>query len=355
MRNILIYRSLLISFLVFSLSSFGQEKDMGFGEIDTNYIESYPDEVTARVYQSIKYTRYRILDDKLQKTLVWDPNRRLIFGVGANYGILGLNIGLPAPWVQSNRDEEAFGKTSYLDLQSHLYLRKLTIDLYLQTYTGFYLSNPGEMLAGWEEGDPNHKREDLKVNSLGLSIQYFFNNKKYSYKAFYNQNEWQKKSAGSFMAGAGAYYVRTSGDSLLIPDDVRFPDFFDRTNFNESIIFSLGPSVGYAHTFVMWKKIFIALSWSGGITFGDSEVHNIFDQEKDRTGWTWNFHSTFRAGFGYNSRKWYVGFSYLNLAVSNQAPVDKGWLKFDTGNFRFNIARRFALKKPIRILRPELW
>jgi len=338
-----------------SHDALAQEEDQGFGIIDTNYVESYPDEITARLYTSIKYTRYRIWDGDLEKALVWDPNRRLIAGFGAHYGMLGLNIGIPAPWIRSEESEERYGKTNYLDLQTHLYLRNLTIDVYLQTYTGFYLSNPSEMLRDWEEGDPHLIRADMNVKSLGANLQYFFNGKRYSYKALYNQNEWQKKSAGSFIVGAGAYYIPTRGDSALIPQNIRYPQYFERANFNESEIFSIGPSVGYAHTFVIKKHVFIALSWIGGITFGNSHIKDIFNLELEKTGWTWNFHSTFRTGIGYNSRRWFVGLSYHNLAVSNQAPVEKGWLKFDTGNIRFNIARRFSLKKQIKILRPDLW
>jgi hypothetical protein len=350
-RRIILF---IVSGTIF-IPAFSQEADKGFGLVDTNYIESYPDEITGRLYSSIKYTRYRIWDGNYQKALVWDPNRRLIVGFGAHYGILGLNIGVPAPWVRSSEDESKYGKTNYLDLQSHLYLRNFTIDIYIQTYTGFYLSNPSEMLAGWEEGDPNLIREDMNLKSFGANLQYFFNGKKYSYKALYNQNEWQKRSAGSFIVGAGAYYIPTRGDSVFIPNNLKYPNYFEGDNFNESDIISLGPSAGYAHTFVIKKHFFIALSWIGGITLGGSSIKDIFNLDESRTGITWNFHSTLRTGIGYNSRRWFVGFSYLNLAVSNQAPVDKGWLKFDTGNIRFNIARRFTLKKQIKFLRPELW
>jgi hypothetical protein len=338
-----------------TLDSSAQQEDQGFGMIDTSYIESYPDDITGRIYSSIKYTRYRIWDGNLKNSLVWDPNRRLIIGFGAHYGALGLNIGVPAPWVPARRDEGTFGRTNYLDLQSHIYLRKITIDVYIQTYTGFYLSNPSEMLDGWEEDDPYLIRGDMNLKSFGAKLQYFFNGKKYSYKALYNQNEWQKKSAGSFILGAGAYYIPTRGDSVFIPDDIKYDNYFGGINFNETDIFSIGPAAGYAHTFVIKKHFFIALSWIGGITFGSSSVKDIFNLAEKETGWTWNFHSTLRTGIGYNSRRWYIGFSYLNLAVSNQAPVNKGWLKFDTGNIRFNIARRFSLKKQIKILRPDLW
>jgi len=332
-----------------------QLKNAISGDVDTNYIESYIYDLTTRIYQSVKYTRYRIYDGNLKKSLIFDPNRRLIVGVGFTHGPLSINIGVPAPWINSNRDEDTYGTTDYLDLQSHIYLRKFTIDFYLQTFKGYYISNPDQFIEGWQEGDNYPLRPDMHLKSFALSIQYFKNGSRYSYKAIFNQNEWQKKSAGSLILAGGFNYVVTNADSALIPDNLIYDDFFQNQNFNRSQIFSVGPSIGYAHTFVIFKHIFFAASWHGGITAGYTNLTYDTGNEKGKTGFTWNFHSNLRLGTGYNGRKWYFGFSYLNHAVRNKAPVEKGWLQFDTGNFRFYIVRRFTLKKPIKLLNPQLW
>ncbi|MBE9517967.1 MAG: DUF4421 family protein [Bacteroidetes bacterium] len=38
---------------------------------------------------------------------------------------------------------------------------------------------------------------DLRTNIIGLNVQYLFNSERYSYKASFLQNEFQKRSAGS--------------------------------------------------------------------------------------------------------------------------------------------------------------
>jgi hypothetical protein len=341
--------------LQFHQSADAQLKTSISGPVDTNYIESYINDLTTRIYQSVKYTRYRIYDGDYRKSLVFDPNRRLIFGIGFTHGPLTLNLGVPAPWIPSEKREETYGETNYLDLQSHIYLRKFTVDFYLQTVKGYYISNPSEMLEGWQEGDDYTIRPDMRLRSFALSIQYFKNGDRYSYKAVFNQNEWQKKSAGSLILAGGFNYVVTNSDSLLIPENIAYSDFFRGENFSNSKIFSAGPSIGYAHTFVIAKHFFIAASWHGGVTAGFTKLRVEDPDNINKTGFSWHFHSNLRLGTGYNSRKWFVGFTYLNHAVRNQAPVDAGWIHFDTGNLRLNIVRRFQLKKPIKILNPQLW
>jgi len=40
--------------------------------------------------------------------------------------------------------------------------------------------------------------------------------------------------------------------------------------------------------------------------------------------------------------------------MAMQSPLDERSISYDTGMYRFNIVRRFATKKPIRILNPGM-
>jgi hypothetical protein len=46
------------------------------------------------------------------------------------------------------------------------------------------------------------------------------NPQRFSFNAAMTQNEWQKKSAGSFMIGGLVYYGQIKGDSSLVPKQV---------------------------------------------------------------------------------------------------------------------------------------
>jgi len=83
------------------------------GKTDTNYVESYLDHLTTRIYASIKTTEISLRDEKLGKNLVYKPNDALILGLGVNYGILGLNIGLKFPFM--NDDDDKYGPNYLMD------------------------------------------------------------------------------------------------------------------------------------------------------------------------------------------------------------------------------------------------
>jgi len=322
-------------------------------DYDTNYYHSYTDQLTTRLFSSVKYANFSIDDQNLRKSVSYNVNNRVMLGFGANYSIFGLNIAFNAPF--NEWDEDKYGKTEYLDLQSHLYLRKYVVDFYLQRYQGFYMSNPEGMIQNWIVSDSFPKRPDIRIVDAGLNVQFVFNSKKFSYRAAYLQNEWQKKSAGSFILGASVFYVMVRGDSSLIPSQVAPPDFAQGHKYDKSTQFSLGINGGYSHTFVAWKNFFLVVGVSAGPALGTTSVHQTDLKQVTKSGMTVNLNALGRASLGYNSSKFYVGVFYLNQVVGNKLPQNDVWNFFNTGNFRFNLVYRFRLAKPIKLLNPDYW
>ena len=320
------------------------------GENDTNYVESYLDHLTTRVYASVKTTEISLRDQNISKDLIYHPNSALILGFGFNYGILGLNIGFNLPFI--NNDDAKYGKTSYLDLQTHIYFRPFILDVYAQIYRGYHLTEPNDWITDWPSKDTFPTRPDISSISFGLNGHYIFNHKKFSYRAPFLQNEWQKKSAGSFLLGGNMFYVDTKGDSSFIPKEDT--SFFEGTHFSQSRIANIGVNAGYAQTFVVKQHFFLTLSLVGGLSGGGSWIYTSEEDELDRSGFTVAGNISGRVALGYNSRRFFTGVSYLWLFVRNQSPIPQTWLGYDTGMFRFNIVYRFRLKKDIRFLsRPK--
>ncbi len=318
------------------------------GETDTSYVESYLDHLTTRIYASIKTTEISLRDEKLGKNLVYKPNDALILGLGVNYGILGLNIGLKFPFM--NDDDDKYGKTRYLDLQTHIYLRPATVDVYLQYYKGYYITNPNDWIRDWPSNDTFPKRPDIYTISIGLNGQYIFNHRKFSYRAPFLQNEWQKKSAGSFLLGGQAFYVDAKGDSSLIPMNITDTSFFDGLHYSQVRIINAGLNAGYAQTFVLKQRFFLTLSLVGGLSGGGSWFYSSVLDETDRSGFTVDANLTGRVAAGYNNARFYAGISYLGNFIRNQTPVPGANLGYDTGMYRLNIVYRFRLKKDYRLL-----
>lgn len=305
---------------------------------DSAYIEDHTEDLTVRIYGSRKYTYYDMVDKRLKEEVLYRPNTSNNLGVGFNYKFIGINIGFKLPFI--NNDDEQYGKTKYLDLQSHIYLRKLVIDFYGQYYKGYYLANRRF------NGRALDVRPDMHNTGLGLNIQYIFNDKKFSYRAAYLQNEYQKKSAGSLIVGAEAFAWRMKGDSALIPSNLGIEGFFDNETFNKTSSASIAANVGYAYTFVIKKHFFVTASLTGSAGVNQT-VLNYIDGRSKRREFGWQLNNTVRFSAGYNSSKYFVGVHYVDLVTRSESHVARTYQTFGTGNFRVSLAKRFALKKPL--------
>lgn len=311
---------------------------------DSAYIEDHTKDLTMRLYGSRKYTLYDVKDRTYDRELKYRPNSNFNIGVGANYKFLGLNIGFKLPFI--NNDNKTYGKTSLLDLQSHIYLRKLVIDFYGQYYKGYYLENPHVAMPGYPAEDIYSLRPDLYSLDIGLNMQYIFNDKRFSYRSAYLQNEYQKKSAGSFLVGWEAFAVKVHGDSAIIPPSLGAKGFWGGSDFNHTGILSVAVNGGYAYTYVYKKHFFGTVSVVGAIGINRSKLTYPDERPDDhKTGLELN--NTVRLSIGYNSNRYFAGIHYVNMLTSSTAPVTDGTQKFGAGNFRVSIVRRFTLKKKL--------
>ena len=344
-----------LTLVVISLKLNGQGgflKKLFIAPYDTNYITSYVTDFTTRIFSSVKYSQMGYNDNLVGKSLAYKPNNRLLFGVGVNHGFLGLNIGVNFPFV--NQDDDKYGETKYYDFTLRVFSRRFNTTLYLQNYRGFYLRNTKDMIPGWEEGDPYYIRGDIRSYSIGLDINYIFNSSRFSCRAAVLQNEWQKKSAGSFLVGGSLFYNVTTGDSSIVPKDLYYGLFYNDLKFDVSTIFSMGPTFGYAYTFVIKKHFFILGSINGSVNIGYTELHLVQNEDKIKSGTVAGLRTEVLLSAGYNSDRWYFGFTFFDMTIATQAPIDERSISYQTGMYRFNIVRRFATNKPIRLLNPGI-
>jgi hypothetical protein len=311
-------------------------------ENDSSYIEDHTQDLTVRLYGSRKYNYYDIVDRKQNQSILYRPNTPFNVGFGANYRFIGVNIGFNLPFIN---DTKKYGKTRSLDLQTHLYLRKLVVDFYGQTYKGYYIANSRGLLNGFTPGDPLPVRPDIRALTIGLSTQYIFNDRRFSYRAAYLQNEYQKKSAGSFLVGFDIFGSRMKGDSSLIPHNISKENFFNNVNFYRTGVFSFALSGGYGYTYVYKQHWFAtaAVTLSGGVNY--TVLNQVGAKNLSGAGFQWN--DNVRLSAGYNSARYFAGIHYVELITRSNSPVDQAYQRIGAGNFRVSFVRRFGLKKPI--------
>ncbi|WP_212002797.1 DUF4421 domain-containing protein [Chitinophaga sp. HK235] len=311
---------------------------------DTAYIEEHTEDLTFRLYGSRKYTRYDIMDKKLKKDILYRPNTPSNIGVGVNYRFIGINLGFNFPFV--NRRNDKYGNTRFIDLQSHIYLRKLVVDFYGQKYKGFYISNPEKIFEKeYSLQNPYPQRPDIKNLGLGMNVQYIFNDKRFSYRAPNLQNEYQKKSAGSFIVGGEFYLAKIQGDSSLIPTNFTDTTFLRNEHYYKTLVATLAANIGYAHTFVFKKHFFLSLSVTTGLGAAKTSLHYDSGDVSHSVGLL--FSNTVRASLGYNSSRYFAGVHYVGMTARSRLPVPDTYQAFGNGNLRVSLVRRFSLKKPL--------
>jgi hypothetical protein len=305
-------------------------------EHDTNYIETFSDFVTSRLYLSRKFTGIRLEETSEGNNLDFQPNTTLNLGIGAT--IKGFTLNLAYGFKFLNQNEER-GVTRYLDLQSHLYGRKYAADLFGQFYFGMYMNNSEEILGF--APDSFYVRPDISVILLGGSYFRVHSPDKFSYAASLVQNEWQKKSAGSFLWGGKIVLMGASADTSFIPafgNDTLFKVFDGVTQFSS---FQFGPGVGYAHTFVLDKNWFFTFSLELNIMVA-SILYKVPALEA-QSEWQVNPAADFKLALGYNSAKSYFGILYIqdNAHISSLDQTNDA--VFSVGNVRLNYVQRFRM------------
>jgi hypothetical protein len=317
-----------------------------------DYITSYTADYTTRFFCSIKNNQMGYHDNMVGKSLIYRPNNSVLLGIGANHGILGLNLGFNLPFI--NRDDDKYGKTNYYDLTMRVFSRKFNVTIYLQDYKGFYLRNTRDMIPGWDVDSGYYIRRDIKSYTGGIDISYIFNYKKFSCRAAVVQTEWQRKSAGSFMIGGTVFYNTASGDSSIVPSNLYYGLFFNDLKFHRSTNFSMGPTFGYAYTFVYKEHFFLLGSLNASLDLAYTQLHLVNSEDRVKSGTVYGIRTEILVSTGYNSEKWYFGISLVDMNLSTQAPIDERTINFETGFFRINFVRRFATRKPIKVLNPGL-
>jgi hypothetical protein len=257
-----------------------------------------------------------MLKRKIDKNITYIPNSPVGIGLSVGYKKFSLAGGICFDFLR-NKDK---GKTNIIDFQYHYYGNKFIFDLFIQNYKGFYTKGEDRVLIIY----PN-----LRLVQYGLSGQYVFNNKRFSYRAAFNQTERQLKSAGSFQVGGGVFYNQISSDSLLIHKDRNKLEYY-QLNF----------SGGYVYTQVIKTNFHVSLGLSAGLNLEAENPRKI-------KGISPSFFP--RLSMGYNGKDWSLGLSFLMNGMYFTGN-DKLDMLLDTGYAeiafvkRFNFAPKFLKK-----------
>lgn len=308
---------------------------------DSTYIREFPGTVTVRTFTGEKIAAFRLTDRTRDENLQFRPNNALTLGFGATIRGLGLNFSFKLPYHDAK--EELYGKTHRLDLQVHRYRSRFAFDAYLQRYRGFHLNDKADVtsITGPQEY-PYYP--DLRSTNISVSGMYLFNGQRYSLRSIVNQQDWQLRSAGSWMVGGVVFaHVLGNGDSAILPANLAKADFLGSPDAKELLNYGITGNVGYGYNFVIRRHWLISLSGDAGVGVGYSEATGMQGDKQHRWGALINTNA--RMGGGYSTNKWFAGFYAIYRTDIFQLPYDDSQLSISQGIFRVAVARRLKTNK----------
>ena len=118
---------------------------------------------------------------------------------------------------------------------------------------------------------------------------------------------------------------------------------------------SLGLNGGYAYTFVWNESFSLSLASVFGASLTKHLLHSTSASTTFSNKFSYGLTNLSRISVGFNTNKYYLGFSYIGFFMDAHIGDPGDWSRYYTGNIRFNVVRRFQLKRSIKILRPDLW
>jgi len=253
-------------------------------------------------------------------------------GIGATYRRFSLNVAYGFNFL--NPDDKK-NKTTSLDLQLHMYRPKWVIDVLAIRYKGFYPNG-----SAFSNPTNDYYRPDAKMSLFGLAAYRFTNGKRFSYRAAMIQDEWQKKSAGSFLFGGHAFYGIMKADSSIVPKFMQ--NGFAQAGINKINFFTVGPGIGYAYTLVIKKHFFVTGSLIGSLNlnFSSEQKSNVQNSKVSV-----NPSAFYKAAIGYNSNTWDLSANWVGNAwwIQGISAPEKYFLT--TGNYRIILSKKINIKK----------
>jgi len=306
---------------------------------DTTYIRFYNKELVVTLPVSTRFLKFSLIDSKSGNKLIFSPNLQYNLGISLSSRWATFIINTGAKLFGDNINTK--GKTVYKDYQLNLYGRKVTTDVFVQYYNGFYIKN-SPTYSSYLSNKPYAIRSDVNALNIEVSSYYVVNNKKFSYRNTFGFTEQQKKSAGSILLGVYYSYFSANGNPSLVTQPFRAS--FDSSSFiREGHTQNLGLNLGYIYTLVFLKKCYATASLVQG--FGGEQVNYKRDDNS-------NYHQlavgtgklNVRVGLGYDNGKYFIGsmgiFDYFLFNNSLNSTFN-----YSFGKFMVYVGYRFQTLK----------
>lgn len=271
------------------------------------YIQRYPDHFFLWPVIKQRSLHFEVENLRNGPKLDFKPNNSYTVGLGAYLFDVGAELTFAVP--KSSAENERYGKTKSSDIQLNILSKKFGLDMYYQTYSGYYEDDPTLKIL---TNQPYPQRSDISTRNYGVAGTYIFNYKKFSFRSAYNFAERQRNSGGSFLLVGTLNSFKLTADSSVLNKQQRII-YGENSSFKNLTYTTLSIAPGYTYSFIH-KNFFI----NGTLAFGPA--HNwIYYQRNDGTeknDISINTFATVRIALGYNSDHFFAGVSFVTQARS---------------------------------------
>lgn len=313
-----------------------------------DYIKSHPDHFFIWPVLKQRNQNYELqITEPEKRTVGYYSNKPYSVGIGLYMFEIGAEIAFAVPL--NEKKKEIYGESEASNFQLNLLGKRWGFDAYWQRYEGFYLKDSKVEVPA---NTPYVQRPDIRTRNLGLTANYIFNNKKFSFRAAYNFSERQLKSAGSFLMFGTIDDFKIAGDSAIQGNgyDEAFPSV-SKIKIIDSFIFGAAP--GYTYTLIS-NGFYI----NGTLAVGPALnflTYTLEDGAVDNSART-NTLIALRIALGYNGERFFGGMSFTTQ--SQKTRFENVDLTSSFGSFKilfgYRMVERGLLKKRARDLEKQI-
>ena len=327
-------------FFVLNISAFGKGgKDYFNAKNDSNYIESYYNDLIVRIYSGEKSHSLELGDLNTGYRLQYLPNGYFNMGVGFIYRYFGLSLATKIPFLQNNEFQK--GETKRFGLQSYIYTDKFTVDIMTSFSKGYYLKNSFQHLNSYTK-QLDYQRPDIASAEIGVSVNYIFNNAKFSYKAAFSGNDRQLKNAGSFIGGGSILSYSTKADSAFVPRGISYALFTKSRDVYKSGVLAFNANGGYAYSLVFLRSGIVTLSYIVGAGIQNDRIDGTSGNEVNN--WRFSFNQTGRFGIGYRVKRYSARIGIIHSSQYTSLKYNDLGIVNGTDFIQISLAKRISLR-----------
>jgi hypothetical protein len=330
------------SLSIFAFAGKTSPDSLAFSTNNNQYYSKLENKLTVKLYTTQNTASFDIRDDSLKRNLKYNIERSRSLGAGASYKWLGVNVAYGFPFM--NQQNSRTSKANFWNFQTQFHLRKVTLSLYANSFNGYYLENSRSELPNFDS-TKTYFRPDINASVYGANMIYIKSPDRYSNKATFQQTEWQKKSAGTWVFGANALYYSINADSSLVPVHAVSKRYFNGEPLRNISQYSCGGGVGYAFHLIGFKHLFLNAMLMVGLNVSSTKVSPA--EWKNNKKLHLNPMVLSSIGIGYNSEKLYIGIMSSNYSINANFNANNTSVQFNTGNMQMVIAWRFQPKRDL--------